>query len=126
MTRCRSLVERDGLQIHKRKLITGSNPVRVSQILGRKGIACRTGQAGASALNSFTGWDMKKIKELFGKYPVTANSSSYFAATFVGTGAVATAFNRPIEEAIFMSVIMAVTGGVIGWVKTVDKDGESE
>lgn len=69
---------------------------------------------------------MKKIKGLFGKYPVTANSSSYFAATFVGTGAVATMFSRPIEEALFMSVIMAVTGGVVGLVKTVDKDNESE
>lgn len=69
---------------------------------------------------------MKKIKELVGKYPVTASSSSYFAATFVGTGTVATMFNRPIEEAIFMSVIMAVTGGVVGWVKTVDKTNESE
>lgn len=69
---------------------------------------------------------MKKIKELFGKYPVAANSSSYFAATFVGTGSVATMFSRPIEEAIFMSVIMAVTGGVVGWVKAVDKDNESE
>lgn len=69
---------------------------------------------------------MKKIKGLFGKYPVTANSSSYFVATFVGTGAVATVFNRPIQEAIFISVIMAVTGGVVGWVKAIDKDNESE
>ncbi len=69
---------------------------------------------------------MNKIKALFGKYPVTANIFSYFTATFVGTGAVATAFNRPIEEAIFISVIMALTGAVVGWVKVVDKDGESE
>lgn len=69
---------------------------------------------------------MKKIKELFGKYPVTANCTSYFTATFVGTGAVATVFSRPIEEAIFISVITAFTGGVVGWVKAVDKDNESE
>ena len=69
---------------------------------------------------------MRQIKGLFGKYPITANCSSYFAATFIGTGAVATMFSRPLEEAIFVSVITAITGGVVGWVKTVDKDGESE
>lgn len=69
---------------------------------------------------------MKKIKALFGKYPVIANSSTGFILTFVGTGAVATVFNRHIGEAIFISVIMAVTGGVIGCVKAIDKDNESE
>ena len=69
---------------------------------------------------------MEKLKGLFGKYPIIANTSSYFAATFVGTGTIATLFGRSFGEVIFMSAIMAVTGGVIGLVKVVDKDNESE
>lgn len=69
---------------------------------------------------------MKRIKQLCGKYPVTTTVSSYFTATFAGTGSVALIFERSITEALFISAIMGITFGIVGAVKVLDKDGESE
>ncbi len=69
---------------------------------------------------------MNKLKQLTGKYPVITTASSYFTATFAGTGSVAWMFDRPIEQAIFISAVMGITFGIVGAVKVLDKDNESE
>lgn len=69
---------------------------------------------------------MKKIRELWEKYPITATATSYFTATFVGTGSVAVFFERSITEALLISAIMGITFGIVGAVKVLDKDNESE
>lgn len=67
-----------------------------------------------------------EIKELMGRYPITISISSYFALTFIGTGSVAFMFDRPLSEAAFISILTALTGAVVGWVKAIDNDTESE
>ena len=69
---------------------------------------------------------MDKLREFCGKYPITTKVSSYFTATFAGTGSVAWMFERPIEQAIFISAVMGITFGIVGAVKVLDKDSESE